>query len=112
MAQKKTSGTSGTSGTSDTSHTSHTSNTSGTPSKIISVPKVHTAPADPRETRLAYYSLSGAEVLAVDETRTSEPALVSALAAKVGGTPWLWTVAADHVSIIMTTGQKYRFDKA
>jgi hypothetical protein len=40
------------------------------------------------------------------------PALVSALAAKVGGVPWLWTVAADHVSIIMITGQKYRFDRA
>jgi hypothetical protein len=88
-----------------------TSATSGPSTKKITVPKIRTAPADPQETRLAYYSLAGSEVLTVDELRVNESAIISALAAKVGGNPWLWTVATDHVSIIMTTGQKYRFDR-
>jgi hypothetical protein len=82
-----------------------------TAKKKVTVPKVSTARADPGEKRLAFTPLRGSEILEVEDQKLTPPALVLALAAKVGGTPWLWTVADDHVSIIMTTGQKYHFDR-
>jgi len=80
-----------------------------TPVVKVTVPKVRTAPADPEMVEMSYVA-SGEETITVEEVKPQPPAIIVALAAKVGKTPWLWHIADDHITIIATTGQKYRFE--
>ncbi len=78
----------------------------------VAVPKVITARKDPEEVDIAYTSAPAGEVIEVAEKQAEAPPIVLALAARVNGTPWTWYVGEKHVSIVMTNGKKFRFERA
>ena len=81
--------------------------------KKVSVPKVVVAREDAEEVREEYKATGEKEVIEVEDTPAEAkiPAIVLELAHQKGEEPWTWFVADDHVSIVMVSGKKYRFDR-
>ncbi len=77
--------------------------------KKVTVPKVVTATPDPEVVHEVYRETGKTEVVETDQPNV--PPLVLELAHSVKEEPWTWFIADDHVTIVMQSGKKYRFER-
>ena len=77
--------------------------------KKVTVPEMIIVTPDPEMEEKAYAPTGKME--GIETSIPTAPALVLELAHKVGEEPWTWFVAEDHVTIVMRSGKKYRFER-
>ncbi len=79
--------------------------------KKVEVPVVMTGSIDPTVVEKSYTELGPRQTLEVEEPKDKIPGLVLELSRQVHEEPWTWFIAPDHVTIVMQSGKKYRFDR-